>query len=177
VESSQCDIITLTQIIRATAGAAVNDLCVNCIALVIYLNILQKDIKMGTFVLDELPHLIAVFSIGLIIDLLGNGDDVLARGIGSTTITHARLIPGSLRAKRSGSRAAWRIKDAYPSGVCGLLSVDCIGCWYRNGEDGEDEGEKGEKNQGEFVHCQAGVVQNRNGPKRCLRENVEWSTG
>ena len=98
MESSHYDIITLTQIIRATAVAAVNDLCGNCFALVIYLNILQKDIKMGTFALDELPHLIAVFSISLIIDLLGNGDDVLARGIVFTTITHARLIPGSLRA-------------------------------------------------------------------------------
>jgi hypothetical protein len=150
--------MTLTQIIRATADAAVNDLCGNCIAPVIYLNILQKDIKMGIFVLDELPHLIAVLSVGLIIDLLGNGDDVLARGIGSTTITHARFIPGSLQAKRSASRAAWRIKDAYPSGVRGLLSVDCVGCWYRNGEDGKDEGEEGEKNQGEFEHCQAEVV-------------------
>jgi hypothetical protein len=91
--------MTLTKSIRATAGAAVSDLCPNRLALVRYLNRLQKDIKTGIFGLDELPHLPAMGSVS--INFRGDGDDEVVLAIGPTTITKARLIPGSLRAEKS----------------------------------------------------------------------------
>jgi hypothetical protein len=102
VEISRCaDVTTLTKIVLATAGTAVNDHCLDRLAIVTYLNLLQKGIKTGHIGLNELPHLLAMSSV--IIDLCGNGDDKLASGICFTTIAKARIIPGSLRTKMSAS--------------------------------------------------------------------------
>jgi hypothetical protein len=50
VERSQyANIMTLTKIILATAGATVNDLCLGRLSTGMYQNSLQKDINTGIF--------------------------------------------------------------------------------------------------------------------------------
>jgi hypothetical protein len=100
VERRRCvNVTTLTKIIRA-AGELVNDRCVDRLAVVTYMNLLQKGVKTChgvIFRLNELTHLIAVSS--TIKYLRGNSDDDVIVAIGTTTTTMARMILGSLRAK------------------------------------------------------------------------------
>jgi hypothetical protein len=93
--------MTLTKIIRV-AGELVNDRGVDRMAIVTYVNLLQRASSQDIFRLHEPPHLPAVSSI--IKYLRGNsGDDVIVT-MGSTTLATARMIQSCLRAKRSASR-------------------------------------------------------------------------
>jgi hypothetical protein len=100
-KSRSADVTTLTKVILATgaSGTAVNDLWVDRQAIVLYLNLLQKSIKMGHIGLNELPHRIAVSS--TIKSVRGNSDDLVIVVIGVTTATKAtgRMILDYLRSK------------------------------------------------------------------------------
>jgi hypothetical protein len=93
--------MTLTKITGATAFAGVNDPCRSRLALVSHPNSLQKDINTGIVELCKLPYLPTMDSTRR--DVLGNSDDGLVLGIGSTAATKARIIPSCLRAESSAS--------------------------------------------------------------------------
>lgn len=66
------------KVIRATAGAAINDLGVNRLATGIYLNMLS-----------------AIASTGLIIETLGDSNDEVTAFVCPAAITEASIVPGS----------------------------------------------------------------------------------
>lgn len=94
----------LTEVIRTT-GELINDRCVDRMAIVTYMNLLQRASRRVIFRLHELPYLSAVSSI--IKYLRGNSDDDVIVAIGSTTLAIARMKQGCLQAKRSASRTGW----------------------------------------------------------------------
>jgi hypothetical protein len=92
------DILILTNITIAAAGAAVCDYCRSRLAIAGYRNRLRKD-KDGYISIQRTTHPSAI----LFTEIRGKSDDMVGLGIGLTTATKARSKKGSLQAKRSAS--------------------------------------------------------------------------
>jgi len=92
------DILILTNITLAAAGAGVCDYCRSRLAIAGYRNRLRKD-KDGYISIQRTTHPSAKF----FTEIFGKSDDMVGRGIVFTTGTKARSKKGSLQAKRSAS--------------------------------------------------------------------------
>jgi len=89
-----------TEVVRATAWAAVDNLGGDRLAFGIDLNMLRKDVTKSEFRDNELPHL-PTNGPASSRELLRYSDDKLVTVIRFPTTTEARVVPGTLRVERS----------------------------------------------------------------------------
>jgi hypothetical protein len=141
VEKGVNDILILTNITIAAAGAAVCDQCTSRLAFVVYRDSLRKYIKTGIFRLKEL-HTFPQYCLPKFVEI-------------ATIESAAELVLPQL--PRPGlNQVPYRPKDqhheeetmndAYSSGASegGAFRVDFVRCWYGNSKDGKDEGKESE---------------------------------
>jgi hypothetical protein len=97
-----------TKVARATAWAAVDNLCGDRLATGINLNMLQKDVTKSEFRGSELPHLPTIGPAGSR-ELFRYSDDKFVIVICSPTTTETRVVPGSLGVGMSVPKSRMRL--------------------------------------------------------------------